>query len=951
MLTTSAQTTRPPARQVLDKDDTVWVISGAAVEIFVGDAGGALPLAHIATMPPGSVVFGSNAKQSGARLVADIADGATLVAMPITSIAESISAPNARPGWHWAVNTWLTALETRLSCDHSPESGKEKVLTAPTLALTMGDRVRAEASVIWCNVQEGPVLLRGEVPLYAPVEPPGKLLVAISRWIWLEATLAGSVERTICPFETGEIGGDAAAAAFTEAAVRELLLRLQERTKTDENMLIRRQIRANSGLTRALTDLVALVDARPRTAPTADAQDALYDACGSVCDKLGIPFKRGPYRRTTDPVTLGDIAMVAGFRRRRVKLRGIWWREDLGPLLGYLGEERLPVALLFDTMRGGYRLVQSGKDSQVVNATLGTRLHPTAEMCYAPLPGVPIGVFDVLQFGLRQCQGDIIFLIVASIMVAGLGLAVPLGTSAIFGTIVPSHDGGKLVEVGLALIILALTTTVFQLTSDISSLRIQGRISGTVLAAIWDRLLRLPHCFFSGFSPGDLNLRAQSIETFSRAVATISVTVANTGILLLFNLAMMAIWIPAAAAIAVGLNIILTAITVLAIHYQRKAIFEGEEVAGDLTSIVTELVGGVAKLRLAGAEVRAYTRWAATFSELRRRAITSQRVGIAFSIFISGFEVTCLALMFSTIVYWADSNLALGNFLGFLAAFTIFQKSSTAMASSCLGIANLMPQAARVRPILQATPQAEEGNVDPRQLTGAIEINNVVFGYGDRQDPVLSGVSMKIAPGQFVAIVGASGCGKSTLMRLLLGWENPWAGAIFYDRHDLRMLSRRAVRRQIGVVLQSGKLMPGTLFENIVGADNHNLDDAWEAARTAGIDSDIRAMPMGMHTMLTEGAAALSGGQVQRLMIARAVIGKPPILMFDEATSSLDNLSQAMISAHLRRIAATRVVIAHRLSTIREADLIYVLAKGRVIETGTYEQLAAAKKTFSSLAV
>jgi ABC-type bacteriocin/lantibiotic exporter with double-glycine peptidase domain len=253
-------------------------------------------------------------------------------------------------------------------------------------------------------------------------------------------------------------------------------------------------------------------------------------------------------------------------------------------------------------------------------------------------------------------------------------------------------------------------------------------------------------------------------------------------------------------------------------------------------------------------------------------------------------------------------------------------------------------------PILSAQPEVDSSKADPGRLSGNIEIVNTTFRYERGGPKILDSLSITIRPGEFIALVGPSGCGKSTLMKLLLGFERPETGGIYYDSRDLRNLDMQAVRRQIGVVLQTGKLMPGSLYENIRGPTEATVDDAWEAARMAGIEEDIRAMPMGLHTVLTEGTASLSGGQVQRLLIARALVGKPRILLFDEATSALDNRTQAVVTESLSRLNVTRVAIAHRLSTVMEATRIYVLDGGKVAEMGSYSELMAKNGIFADLA-
>ena len=229
-------------------------------------------------------------------------------------------------------------------------------------------------------------------------------------------------------------------------------------------------------------------------------------------------------------------------------------------------------------------------------------------------------------------------------------------------------------------------------------------------------------------------------------------------------------------------------------------------------------------------------------------------------------------------------------------------------------------------------------------------LSSVYFRYNDTMPYVVDGMSLKIRAGEYIAIVGTTGCGKSTLMRLMLGFETPEKGAIYYDGKDISKLDLHSLRRNIGVVMQDGSLFQGDIYSNIViSAPQLTLADAWEAAETAGIADDIRAMPMGMQTVISEGQGGISGGQKQRLMIARAVAPKPRVLMFDEATSALDNRTQKQVSDALDKLKCTRIVIAHRLSTIKNCDRILVLDKGHIMEDGTYDELIANNGFFAQL--
>lgn len=323
--------------------------------------------------------------------------------------------------------------------------------------------------------------------------------------------------------------------------------------------------------------------------------------------------------------------------------------------------------------------------------------------------------------------------------------------------------------------------------------------------------------------------------------------------------------------------------------------------------------------------------------------------------FHAGYPLICSAILYAAYAYYAAKPdvppMTTGQILAFMASFGQFLASMLAMASAVVTVAGVTPVYERCKPILETLPEASGTQTHPGELQGRIEVNNVSFRYSHDGPQILRNISLTIEPGQFVAIVGGSGCGKSTLFRLLLGFEKPESGGIYFDGQDLSGLDPRAVRQQFGVVIQSSKVISGDIFANITGASNLTLDDAWNAARLAGLTEDIQAMPMGMHTVVSEGGGTLSGGQRQRLMIARAIVRRPRIILFDEATSALDNQTQAIVSRSLESLQATRIVVAHRLSTIVNADRIYVLNKGVVEQSGTYEELMRQEGLFRELAL
>jgi ATP-binding cassette subfamily C protein len=375
------------------------------------------------------------------------------------------------------------------------------------------------------------------------------------------------------------------------------------------------------------------------------------------------------------------------------------------------------------------------------------------------------------------------------------------------------------------------------------------------------------------------------------------------------------------------------------------------DIEGRISGLVLQLVTGIAKFRVAGAEARAFAVWAENFAQEKALAFSAGQVSNSLTVFSAIFPLLSSITIFAGLIYFQQGGgLSTGSFLAFNAAFGQFLAAALGLTTTVLSILAIVPIYERAKPILQAQPEVDEAKADPGLLSGDIEVSHLSFRYQPDTPLILDDVSLRIKPGEFVAFVGPSGTGKSTLFRLLLGFEKPEAGSIYFDGKDLAGLDVQAIRKQMGTVLQNGQLMPGDIFSNIVGSAPLTLDDAWEAASVAGLAEDLRQMPMGMHTVIGEGATTFSGGQRQRLMIARAIVNKPRILLFDEATSALDNRTQELVSQSLAGMQATRIVIAHRLSTIINADRIFVLINGKIVQSGTYAELMGQLGPFVELA-
>ena len=391
------------------------------------------------------------------------------------------------------------------------------------------------------------------------------------------------------------------------------------------------------------------------------------------------------------------------------------------------------------------------------------------------------------------------------------------------------------------------------------------------------------------------------------------------------------------------------------LRFQRELIQAGNKTAGQ----VQQIFAGLAKFRIQGAEEQAYYLWSKVFGRQWNWNLKLRWQGNYNGIIASIQPFILTLLLYYTAVYGMRETTADGQivqhmtyaeFMGFQAAFSGFNATLVSVIPLVAQVFSIWPHVENLQPILDEVPELSEDKLDASVLTGAIEVSHLTFAYSGSETEVLHDISLRVAAGEKVAVVGRSGCGKSTLMRLLLGFETPKSGAVYYDGQDLAELNASSVRSQMGVVLQNGQLMSGDIFTNIVGTSTLTIDDAWAAAKCVGIDEDIREMPMGMYTMISEGSGNISGGQRQRLLIARALAHRPVILLLDEATSALDNRTQAIVTESLRQMHCTQIIVAHRLSTIRDADRILVMDGGTIAEAGTYDELVAKGGLFARLA-
>ena len=657
------------------------------------------------------------------------------------------------------------------------------------------------------------------------------------------------------------------------------------------------------------------------------------------------------------------VAQKANVQLRLIKLEKNWYTKDCGTMIGYYGEKKEMAAIIPQTP-GHYRLItRSMPEGIKITEDEANKLDMDAFLCYAGFPRRKMRIRDLLRFMFRQCWlSDYRTILLVSFFAGIIPLVTPVITETVFQNIIPIMDREGLVSVTQVLMVTSFTMAALSMIRSVSVMRIGSRLDMSVEAALWGRLLNMPEKFFRRFTTGELASRMRGFEALNEVLSGTFVSSVFNTLFSFWSLLLMCWYSLKLTAVAVVIWAIWCVITVAiywrVLSYQRKLIAATNAEAG----LVQQIFAGLGKFRVHGAEEQAYNLWSKVFGEtwrwnlaLRWQNNYNSIIGAAqpfiLTMVLYYFAVYGLQDSSNTVADTEKVIIGIGyaQFLAFEAAFTAFNATLNSVIPLIGKFFSIQPHIENLRPILEEVPENTTDKVEADPLSGGIEVSHLSFAYGEDNKDVLHDISFQIAAGENVAIVGHSGCGKSTLVRLLLGFEKPRSGAIYYDGQSLAELSLPSVRSQMGVVLQNGQLMSGDIFTNIVGQAALTQDDAWEAAEAAGIADDIRAMPMGMNTVISEGSENISGGQRQRIMIARALAAKPAILIFDEATSALDNRTQSIVTESLNKLKTTRLVIAHRLSTIKECDRILVMDKGSLVESGTYEELVAKNGVFAKL--
>ena len=676
-------------------------------------------------------------------------------------------------------------------------------------------------------------------------------------------------------------------------------------------------------------------------------QESITRAIGRVLCYYHIKPKEVPDDIKNLQEQLEYLCRPYGVMRRTVKLEKGWYKDAIGALLG-TRKDGTVVALLPNRFFGySYYDETTGREVRL-SSTTEEDIEETAICFYKPFPAKKLNIPTMLRYVIGCVPVSAYGLVIIMMLLTTLvGMLSPRITHIIFDEVIPSESMRLFWAVIVFSVCLSISTMLMGILKSLIDGRVSTQMSMSIQSATMARVLSLPAEFFKKYSAGELSTKLQYFNSLCSTLYSSFMVTGLGSIFSLIYITQVFTYAPALVFPSLCITVATLGFSIFNTFIRMKNSRQSMEVSGKKNGLTYALLTGIQKIKLSGSERRAFTRWTKVYAEEVRTTY-----GIPLAILLSGTIGMVISLTGTIVMYYfaVQSGVSVADYYAFTAAYGMVSGAFSSLVGIGLQAANIRPSLEQVKPIMEAVPEISEDKKVVTRVSGGIELNNVSFRYNESMPWVLDNLSLKIKPGQYVAIVGKTGCGKSTLLRLLLGFETAQKGAVYYDGKNIDTLDLKSLRKKIGVVMQNGMLFHGDIFSNItIAAPWLTLGDAWEAAELADIAEDIRAMPMGMHTIIAEGSGGISGGQRQRLMIARAIAPKPKILMFDEATSALDNITQRKVSEALDGLKCTRIVIAHRLSTIRHCDRIIVLDGGKIIEDGTYDELLAMDGFFTEL--
>ncbi len=667
-----------------------------------------------------------------------------------------------------------------------------------------------------------------------------------------------------------------------------------------------------------------------------------YQALQFVCRHSGISLIKADelHTRCGKNPELSEIARASNFICRKVVLDAEWYKSDCGGLVGTLDKETVAVV---PDKKGKYMFFRCSDDSiSPLTPELAQQISPQAWSIGRTLPLKSLNKKDVISFCKKSIKPrDLRPYIVLVILCSLIGVLIPTLNGMIYDDYIPVGNIGNLTQLCLVMLTFMIGNVAFSIVKNLFAYRMTSRVGNELQNAVYHRLFHLPESFFRAYDSADLAGRVSGIGQTASAYANTLIVSGISAVFSVFYLIRMFSYSGKLTGVSLGIYAVYLIIVVAITATVNKAQLRIAEAESESGSKLYQYLSGVDKIRMAGVEERALLSFMRPYARQQYEEIRVNRL-----ISVEEAISTVIKSVFSMVLYWYIirkldfGSISVGTFVAFNSAFGAFTGALDSLVGEAMQLFKERNEIMRFWPVFSTVPEDDESKEMPGMLSGGLSLEHVSFAYDKGGKNVLNDISIDIRPGEYVGIVGPSGCGKSTLLKLLLGFEAPQSGMVTVDKKDLRSINKGAYRRQLGVVLQNGRLISGTIYENItITAPEAKLARVNEVVQQVGLKEDIAQMPMGLHTMLSENCSTISGGQQQRILIARAICGNPKILIFDEATSALDNMTQAAVSSSLDKMKVTRIVVAHRLSTIKNCDRIIVMNDGEVIQEGSYDSL------------
>ncbi|MDO5564285.1 MAG: ATP-binding cassette domain-containing protein [Eubacteriales bacterium] len=635
--------------------------------------------------------------------------------------------------------------------------------------------------------------------------------------------------------------------------------------------------------------------------------------------------------------TIDYMLRPSGIMKRKITLTNDWYKNSSGAILAKTKENNF-VAILPHGIYS-YRYFDKRKAKYVkLNKKTNQLLESEAYCFYLPLPEKKISISDLIFFLIKLSKPiDYIIVAISTFLMAMIGMLIPLLNNYLFSKVIYSDNKRLLLAVSIMLLSVNFSIMLMNVCKTLFIQKIVIKSSVPLQAAIYMRILRLPPNIFNDYMAGDMAMRVSSLSNLCNMLFD---TIFSVGLTSIFSITYIIQMMKYTKSLVIPSIIVLVLNVVLSIYISNFRLKNNTNKLRSESStqgMTYSLFSGIKKIKLTGCEERAFSKWIEAYEKVAHFTYNPPKI-----VTYGSTILLSISLISTIVIYFISStnNISVANYYTFNSIYGLISGAFLSLISISSSIAMIHPIIDMGKPILQNSPEQMSNVKQVSNLTGNIEFSNVTFKYNENSPLVLDHLSFQIEKNEYVAIVGKTGCGKSTIVRLLLGFEKPQSGSIFYDKIDIATVDLQSLRKNIGVVSQNGKLFPGTIFQNItISAPSLSLEDAMEAAERAGIKDDILSLPMGFNTVLGEDGGGLSGGQKQRIMIARAIANKPKILIFDEATSALDNINQKNISNSLDELDCTRIVIAHRLSTIKKCDRILVIENGQITSSGSFDYL------------